>query len=117
MVQLHTPFSGDSPSNGSVIIKEDSMLLFEPKDNYFGADQFFVQANNSNGVPVIIKIGVQVLANNDIPVSAVPDLRIIVKEDSKIILNLELSMKRMTNWFGKPMTLMTQFLKWMNLIL
>ena len=56
----------DSPSNGSVLIKEDSMLLFEPKDNYFGADQFFVQANNSNGVPIIIKVGVQVLANNDI---------------------------------------------------
>jgi len=78
----------DSPSYGSVNIEADSMLLYKPTENYFGTDQLFVQASNSNGVPVVVKIEVQVLALNDIPVSEVPDFK-IVKEDSMVVLNLE----------------------------
>ena len=57
---------------GSVTIEDGVTISYQPDGNYSGSDEFFVQALNNAGLPVVVQFKVEVSPINDAPVTRLP---------------------------------------------
>ena len=57
---------------GSATIEDGVTISYQPDGNYSGSDEFFVQALNNAGLPVVVQFKVEVSPVNDAPVTRLP---------------------------------------------
>ena len=74
-------------SHGIASIENNFSISYQPDGNYSGMDEFFIEALNRSGLPVIIQFKVDVLPVNDDPVARIPNL---VTRDEGVAKVLEL---------------------------
>ncbi|MEL0098221.1 MAG: tandem-95 repeat protein, partial [Opitutae bacterium] len=58
--------------HGSATIDDGVTISYQPDGNYSGSDEFFVQALNHAGLPVVVQFKVEISQINDAPVSRLP---------------------------------------------
>ena len=72
-------------SHGLVSIEDNLSITYQPDGNFSGSDQFFIQAINTAGLPVIVQFKIEVEAVNDAPVSLLPPFHPMDENLAKVL--------------------------------